>query len=189
MPAVGVVLALFGAAAGGCSRRVTPVARPVPPATAAPPAATARPVPSPPGRVEGALPVPPEPIAENAIAARPLDELNRESPFAPVFFDLDSAELSDAGRAVVVKNAALLRNYPTWTIVVEGHCDERGSAEYNLALGERRAAAAMAYLVSIGIAADRVRAVSYGKEFPFDPGHDEAAWAKNRRAHFVITSR
>ena len=188
MPAVGVVLALFGAAAGGCSRRVTPVARPVPPATAAPPGATARPAPSPPGRVE-ALPVPPEPITENGIVAKPLDELNRESPFAPVFFDLDSAELSDAGRAVVVKNAALLRNYPTWTIVVEGHCDERGSAEYNLALGERRAAAAMAYLVSIGIAADRVRAVSYGKEFPFDPGHDEEAWAKNRRAHFVITSR
>ena len=133
--------------------------------------------------------MPPEPIAENAIVARPLDELNRESPFAPVFFEVDSAELSDAGRAVVTANAALLRKYPTWTVVVEGHCDERGSAEYNLALGERRAAAARAYLVSIGIVADRVRAVSYGKEFPFDPGHDEAAWAKNRRAHFVITSR
>ena len=188
MPAVGVVLALFGSAAGGCSRRVPPVARPVPPATA-PPASTARPAPPPPVRVEEALPVPPEPIAENAIVAKPLDDLNRESPFAPVFFELDSAELSDAGRAAVSANAALLRKYPTWTVVVEGHCDERGSAEYNLALGERRAAAARAYLVSIGIAADRVRAVSYGKEFPFDPGHDESAWAKNRRAHFVVTSR
>ena len=75
------------------------------------------------------------------------------------------------------------------TVIVEGHCDERGTAEYNLALGERRAVAARAYLVSLGIAAERLRTVSYGKEFPFDPGHDEAAWAKNRRAHFVVTAK
>jgi peptidoglycan-associated lipoprotein len=74
-------------------------------------------------------------------------------------------------------------------ITVEGHADERGTAEYNLALGERRAVAVKTYLVSLGVAPDRVRTVSYGKEFPFDPGHDEAAWAKNRRAHFVITSK
>ncbi len=74
-------------------------------------------------------------------------------------------------------------------MTIEGHCDERGTAEYNLALGERRAVAARAYLVSLGIAADRLRTVSYGKEFPFDPGHDERAWAKNRRAHFVITAK
>ena len=74
-------------------------------------------------------------------------------------------------------------------MTIEGHCDERGTPEYNLALGERRAVAARAYLVSLGIAADRLRTVSYGKEFPFDPGHDEAAWAKNRRAHFVVTAK
>jgi peptidoglycan-associated lipoprotein len=72
---------------------------------------------------------------------------------------------------------------------VEGHCDERGTAEYNLALGDRRAAAAVAYLRSLGITADRLKTVSYGKEFPFDPGHDEAAWSQNRRAHFVITGK
>jgi len=74
-------------------------------------------------------------------------------------------------------------------VTVEGHCDERGTAEYNLALGERRALAARAYLVSLGIAADRMRTVSYGKEFPFEPGNTEAAFSVNRRAHFVITAK
>jgi peptidoglycan-associated lipoprotein len=74
-------------------------------------------------------------------------------------------------------------------VTIEGHCDERGTSEYNLALGERRAVAVKTYLASLGISPDRVRTVSYGKEFPFDPGHNEEAWASNRRAHFVITSR
>jgi peptidoglycan-associated lipoprotein len=139
--------------------------------------------------VEEAVPVPTESIAENAIASRSLDELNLDSPFAPAFFGLDSAELDDAGRAVVTANAALLRMYPAWAVTVEGHCDERGTTEYNLALGERRAMAVKTYLVSLGIAADRVLTVSYGEEFPFDAGHDEEAWASNRRAHFVITSK
>ena len=82
-----------------------------------------------------------------------------------------------------------MKKYPTWVITVEGHADERGTAEYNLALGERRAVAARTYLLSLGIAADRIKTVSYGKEFPFDPGHDESAWSKNRRAHFVVTGK
>ena len=90
---------------------------------------------------------------------------------------------------VINHEAAVLKRYATWVVTVEGHCDERGTAEYNLALGERRALAARAYLVSLGIPADRLRTVSYGKEFPFDPGHDEAAYQKNRRAHFVITAK
>ena len=89
----------------------------------------------------------------------------------------------------VTDNAGVLKQYTTWTVTIEGHCDERGTAEYNLALGERRAVAARAYLVSLGVSADRLRTVSYGKEFPFDPGHDETAYAKNRRAHFVITAK
>jgi len=84
-------------------------------------------------------------------------------------------------------NAATLKQYPTWSVTIEGHCDERGTPEYNLALGERRAIAARAYLVALGIPADRLRTVSYGKEFPFDAGHEEGSWSKNRRAHFVIT--
>ena len=82
-----------------------------------------------------------------------------------------------------------MKKYPSWVVTIEGHADERGTAEYNLALGERRAMSARTYLVSLGLSADRLRTVSYGKEFPFDPGHDEAAWAKNRRAQFVLTSK
>lgn len=133
--------------------------------------------------------MPPEPLAEDAIANRSLDDLNRDSPLKPVFFPVDSSELDDAGRSVVAENANVLKKYPTWVVTVEGHCDERGTAEYNLALGERRAIAVKTYLLSLGIASDRLRSVSYGKEFPFDPGHDESAFAKNRRAHFVITAK
>ena len=181
-----VLLTLMAAACGG--RQPPPLTQPPPPAGGAP-ATTAKP--SAPSTTTEALPVPPEPIAiaEDGISARSLEDLNRDSPFKPAFFPLDGAELDEEGRAVVTANAGVMRKYPTWTITVEGHCDERGTPEYNLALGERRALAVRTYLVSLGIAADRVRVVSYGKEFPFDPGHDEKAWASNRRAHFVITSK
>jgi peptidoglycan-associated lipoprotein len=183
-----VVLVTFGISA--CARRQPPVARPVPPATVAPPAVTtAPPPPRATERLEEPLPVPPEPFGEDTIGARSLDELNRESPLKPVFFALDSADIDDQNRASVAANAELLKKFPTWTVTIEGHTDERGTAEYNLALGERRAVAVRAYLLSLGISPDRVRTVSYGKEFPFDLGHDEAAWSKNRRAHFVITAK
>jgi peptidoglycan-associated lipoprotein len=188
MATAGVALALLSLVAAGCARRQAPVAQPAPPPTA-PPAVLAPAPPAPPSRVEEALPVPPEPIAEDTIANRSLDELNRDSPFRPVFYPLDGADLDEAGRAIVTANAELMKKSPTWVVTVEGHCDERGTAEYNLALGERRAVAVKTYLVSLGIAPDRVRTVSYGKEFPFDPGHDEGAWAKNRRGHFVIASK
>jgi peptidoglycan-associated lipoprotein len=128
-------------------------------------------------------------VPADAISSASLDDLNRNSPLKPVFFELDSADLSAAGQKALDENAALLKRYASWTVTVEGHCDERGTAEYNLALGERRAGAARAYLVSLGISGDRLRIVSYGKEFPFDPGHDESAFSKNRRAHFVITAK
>ena len=101
----------------------------------------------------------------------------------------DSSEVNDAGRAILQANAAVLKKYPSWVITIEGHCDERGTAEYNLALGERRAVAARTYLISLGIDANRLRTVSYGSEFPFDPAHQESAWSRNRRAHFVITAK
>ena len=182
-----LVLVLLGLTAGACAKKQPPLAQPAPPLGGSPTAST----PPPPRTTTEALPVPPEPlaIAEDGISARSLEDLNRDSPFKPAYFPLDSAELDDDGRAVVTANAAVMRKYPTWMITVEGHCDERGTPEYNLALGERRAVAVRTYLVSLGIAADRVRVVSYGKEFPFDPGHNEKAWASNRRAHFVITSK
>lgn len=183
-----MVLVLLSLVASACARRQAPTTNPVPPPPAStPPAVTA--APPPPQRVEESLPVPPLPIAEDSIANRSLDDLNRDSPFKPAFFPLDSADLDDSGRAVVMANGELLKRYPTWVVTIEGHCDERGTPEYNLALGERRAVAVKTYLVSLGISPDRLRTVSYGKEFPFDPGHEEGAWSKNRRAHFVITAK
>ena len=142
------------------------------------------PAPRPPAPV-----VPPEPIPQDTFESRSLDDLNRESPLQIVFFDYDSAELQEEARAALRANADLLNSSMSWVITIEGHCDERGTAEYNLGLGERRAFAARNYLLELGIAAQRVRTVSYGKEFPFDPAHDERAWAQNRRAHFVITAQ
>lgn len=178
-----------------CGPKQPPVARPAPPPGADPTSAgmAASPrLPAPPEPVREATPtpVPSEPrLEESRLDTRSLDELNREVPLKPVFFAFDSADVDPDGRQALEANGVLLGQYPTWIVTIEGHCDERGTAEYNLALGERRALAARAYLLSIGIAADRLRTVSYGKEFPFDPGTTEEAYARNRRAHFVITSR
>ena len=132
--------------------------------------------------------MPPMP-AEDTIGSKSIDDLNRDSPLRPLFFELDSSDVSTDGQQVLQANAAVLKKYPGMQITIEGHCDERGTAEYNLALGERRALSAKNYLVSLGIPADKVKTVSYGKEFPFDAGHDDGAWANNRRAHFVITAK
>jgi peptidoglycan-associated lipoprotein len=172
---------------GACAKKPAPVARPMPPPP--PPSPTTPAPPRPPERVMEPIPVPPEPVPEDAVGSKSLDDLNRDSPLKPVFFELDSAELSTASQGTLQENANVLKKYSTWQITIEGHCDERGSAEYNLALGERRALVARDYLVSLGVVAPRVRTVSYGKEFPFDPGHEEGSWVKNRRAHFVITAK
>jgi peptidoglycan-associated lipoprotein len=108
------------------------------------------------------------------------------SDFQPAFFDLDSYTLRDDARTALDTDARLLRDNPSVHVTIEGHCDERGTAEYNQALGERRAHAAKDYLVSNGIDAGRLQTVSYGKERPFDNGHDESAWAKNRRAQITV---
>lgn len=107
------------------------------------------------------------------------------SDLKPAFFDLDSYSLRDDARAALDSDARMLRDNAAVAITIEGHCDERGTAEYNQALGERRAQAARDYLVGAGIAATRIQIVSYGKERPFAEGHDESAWAQNRRAHFA----
>jgi len=101
-----------------------------------------------------------------------------------VHFDFDQFTLSAEARDILTANAAYLQANSGVRVRIEGHCDERGSDEYNLALGERRAQAAKDYLESLGVAADRLETISYGEELPLDAGHDEAAWAKNRRAEF-----
>ena len=108
--------------------------------------------------------------------------------FAPVLFDYDSARIRPSEVSKLEAVAAYLKSNPG-KLVIEGHCDERGTAEYNRALGERRALAARDELVKLGIDASRVSTISYGKERPVDPGHDEAAWAKNRRCEFVVVGQ
>ena len=183
-----VVLAIAVAACGGKTPPVARAAPPPPPPGSGSSAVTPR-LPPPPEPVPDPTVVPPEPVREDSIASASLDDLNRNSPIKPVFFEYDSSDITGEGKCIPDANAAALQQYASWTITIEGHSDERGTAEYNLALGERRAVAARAYLVSLGIPGERLRTVSYGKEFPFDPGHDDSAWSKNRRAHFVITAK
>ncbi|MBM3325054.1 MAG: peptidoglycan-associated lipoprotein Pal [Calditrichaeota bacterium] len=104
-----------------------------------------------------------------------------------IYFDFDKSDLRRDAIESLNSNAKLFQKYPEWKITIEGHCDERGTNEYNLALGERRALSAQKYLISLGIATGRLSTVSYGEERPVDLGHNEAAWAKNRRDEFKIT--
>jgi peptidoglycan-associated lipoprotein len=171
-----------------CAKKTPPVAKPTPPPPGSSSSSGNRP-PQPPTPVNEPQQVPVEPSAADTLSSRDLDDINKNSPFQPLFFGLDQDEVSPEGQQVLNSNAEILKKYPTWIITIEGHADERGTAEYNLALGERRALAARNYLVSLGIPADRLRTVSYGKEFPFDPGHTEQAFSQNRRAHFVVTSK
>jgi len=116
-------------------------------------------------------------------------EVFESSLLKPIFFDYDKYDIRPADTEILKGNSTLLKKFPNMKIQIEGHCDERGTNEYNLALGERRANSTKKYLTSLGITADRVSTISYGEEKPMDPSHNEEAWTKNRRAHFVITAK
>ncbi|MCX6568389.1 MAG: peptidoglycan-associated lipoprotein Pal [Candidatus Aminicenantes bacterium] len=118
-----------------------------------------------------------------------LDQINREKPLGTVYFDYDKALVRDDAKSTLDTNAAWLKRFRTVKILVEGHCDERGTEEYNLALGEKRAKSAQDYLLSLGIGSDRMKIISYGKSQPIDPGHNDAAWQMNRRAQFVVIEK
>ena len=189
-----IVVRLFGLVLtatllASCVRNPPPETPDTPPPPPATDTSAERPAPAPPAPPPPAPPSPPAIGPHDDFSSRSLEELNRDSPLEAVFFDYDSSELSAEGRSVLDENATVLQRYSTWIITIEGHCDERGTPEYNLGLGERRALVAREYLLTRGLDADRIRTVSYGKEFPFDPAQTEEAWAKNRRAHFVITER
>jgi peptidoglycan-associated lipoprotein len=130
-------------------------------------------------------PVQPAPAAGAAAAAA----VPGPSPLKDVFFDYDNAGIRNDQKAALTENVSWLKGNTGAKILVEGHCDERGTAEYNLGLGERRAKAVKDYLIAAGIAADRVSTISYGKERPFVLGHDESAWKWNRRGHFTIQGK
>lgn len=107
-----------------------------------------------------------------------------EGLFRDIFFSYDSSQVTPEARADIEYNVKVLQDQSTLRIVAEGHCDERGTAEYNMALGAQRARAVQQVLISLGVASNRIETISYGEEVPLDPGHDESAWAKNRRVHF-----
>jgi peptidoglycan-associated lipoprotein len=129
--------------------------------------------------------------SEQTLSAEERERREAEAAFTnqDVPFEYDKYDLSPRGREILADKAYFLKKYPGSKVLIEGHCDERGTSEYNLALGERRANSAKQYLVHLGIAEGRISTISYGKERPLDPGHNEAAWSRNRRAHFVIASR
>jgi len=161
---------VLGLLLAGCAKR----------ATQAPPET----VPAPPAPSSGNNNTPPPaPPAETTTPAPGDDAVIAQ--LQPAFFDYDSYSLNESARAALDADAKVLRDHATVNIVVEGHCDDRGTPEYNQALGERRATAARDYLSAAGIDAGRMRVISYGKERPFATGTDEASYAQNRRAHFT----
>jgi len=182
------LVALVSVACG--KPKVVPPAPPPPPppqAKAPPPPET--PPPAPPV-VTPPPPQPPPPPTEQDIFNRTsLADLNAQKPLDDVFFEYDKADLSDTARASLQKDSTYMKKWMSIKITAEGHCDSRGTAEYNLALGERRANAVRDYLTSLGISADRVNVVTLGKEKPFCMDENEACWQQNRRGHFVITAK
>lgn len=140
---------------------------------------------------EVAPPVVKEPVLteEEILLRKSLEEINREKPLSMIHFDFDRSFIRDDARPVLEANAAWLSRFPTIKILIEGHCDERGTEEYNLALGERRAKSTQDYLLSLGVAPERIRIISYGKSQPLDPRSNETAWQLNRRAQFLIIEK
>jgi len=163
-----------------------------PPAAAAQPTAPASTTSAPPPPVEepketwkAPAPTPAETLPPKSLAAQ-ADEFNRQGALKDILFAFDKSDLDDAARRALADNAAWMRSHAEFHVMIAGHCDERDTEEYNLALGERRANAARDYLVSLGIIGARLHTISYGEERPVDPGHTETAWAKNRRGQFSV---
>ena len=177
-----VVLALASAMAFAACAKTPPPAPPPPPPVVpeAPP-----PAPPPPPRPE------PAPVVDEYARLRAMsaEDIEKSGLLAEVYFDFDKADIREADRATLAKNADALKKFDFLRVTVEGHCDERGTVEYNLALGERRAKAAYDYLVSLGVPAERLKTVSYGKEVPVCSQSSEDCWQRNRRAHFTVTGK
>ena len=134
-----------------------------------------------------------EPAVKEETLPADIEELNRVAQqrgyIADAFFAYDESTLSSDAQNALQTSASWLKKNPQYNLLIEGHCDERGTEQYNLALGDRRANTAKEYLMTLGVDSVRIRTVSYGEERPFDPGHDESAWAKNRRDHLVLVGK
>jgi peptidoglycan-associated lipoprotein len=178
---------VLAVAAAGCHKKVPPPAPAAPPPP--PPAAPVTPPPPPPPPAPAPAP-PPRPLTEEEIFARKsLADLNAERPLDDVLFDLDKSEIRDDAKPRLQKDADWMKKWTSTQVSVEGHCDSRGSAEYNLALGSRRANAVKEYLTNLGVPAGRLTVVSKGKEQPLCSEEGESCWQQNRRGHFVITAK
>jgi peptidoglycan-associated lipoprotein len=181
VPSLVIGLAVFAASCGPKQQEET-VPQPVQPAEQP---TTTQPPERPPVEVEGEGFEQQKPEVEE-MTEPTVAQLNAEGVLETVYFDFDKSDLSDEARALLRANAEWLRGHPKYGVVIEGNCDERGTIEYNLALGQRRAETVRDYLTSLGVSASRLRTKSYGEERPAVMGHDERAWALNRRADFVI---
>jgi len=181
-----ILAASIALSAAACAKKTPPPA-PAPPPP--PPAAPAAPPPPPPPPAPAPAPAPRPLTEEQIFAQKSLEQLNAEHPLEDVFFDLDKADLRDDAKAPLQKNADWMKKWASTLVSVEGHGDSRGTAEYNLALGSRRATAVKEYLVSLGVGANRLTTISKGKEAPFCFEETEACWQQNRRGHFVITAK
>jgi len=191
-PSRGFVLlagALLAAQIAACAKKPAPQPAPTPP----PPVVQATPTPPPPPPPPRPSPVPPAPprvpTDDEVFAAKSVAALNAERPLAEVYFGYDLADLNETARGTLQKNADWLRRWSSTRATIEGHADSRGTNEYNLALGERRAAAIRDYLISIGVAASRLSISSKGEEDPVCREEVESCWSQNRRGHFVITAK
>ncbi len=179
-----ILVVCVGMTAAACAKKATPTVQPPPPTVA-----EARPA-SPPPPPDPAPPAPTTMLSDDELFARKtLAELNAERPLGTVYFDLDSSEVRDEARTILARNAEWLRRWPSTRITIEGHSDERGTAEYNLGLSDRRAQAVRTYLGSLGIDGDRVLAIGKGKEAPVCADSTEACWQQNRRGLPIITAK
>ena len=180
--------AALAVVAAGCHKKVAQAA-PTPPLPPPPAAPRTPPPPSPPPP-PAAAPAP-RPLSEEEIFARKsVDQLNAEKPMDDVFFDLDKSDVREDAKAILQSDADWMKKWGSVQVTLEGHCDSRGTAEYNLGLGNRRATAVKDYLVNLGVPSGRITVVSKGKEQPFcSDDQDESCWQQNRRGHFIVTGK
>ena len=173
---------------GACGKKTPPAVAPAPPPVAAPAPEPTKPAP-PPAPTPAPAPAPRALTEDEIFEKATVEELNKQGILADSFFALDSVELNQESRGTIQKNSEYLKRRMSTKIMVEGHADSRGTNEYNLALAERRAGAVRDYLVSLGIAADRITIVSKGEEAPFCTEESESCWQQNRRGHFLFTAK